>query len=71
MIVVIKMEVKVNETCIGCGYCVGQCPKYFEFNEEGYSEAIKTEVEEADKKEVEEVASGCPVEAIVIEEKEA
>jgi len=64
------MKVKVNETCMGCGYCVANCPKYFDFNEDGFSEAIKTEVEENDEKEVKAIADGCPVSAIVVEEKE-
>ena len=64
-------KVNVNENCIGCGYCVSSCPKYFEFNEEGYSKAIKENVEETDLKEVEEIKDGCPVAAIEITEAEA
>ena len=60
-------KVNVNENCIGCGYCVSSCPKYFEFNDEGYSKAIKEEIDNEDLAEVKEVASGCPVEAITIE----
>ena len=61
-------KVNVNENCIGCGYCVSSCPKYFEFNEEGYSKAIKENIEEADLKEVEEIKDGCPVAAIEVTE---
>ena len=66
-------KVKVNENCIGCGYCVSTCPKYFSFNDEGYSVAIDENIDENDIKEVSEIASGCPVDAIKIvdaEEKE-
>ncbi len=61
-------KVNVNENCIGCGYCVSSCPKYFEFSEEGYSKAIKEDIEEADLKAVEEIKDGCPVAAIEITE---
>ena len=61
-------KVNVNENCIGCGYCVSSCPKYFEFNEEGYSKAIKENIEEDDLKEVEEIKDGCPVAAIEVTE---
>ena len=59
-------KVNVNENCIGCGYCVSSCPKYFEFNDEGYSSVTNEVIEEDDIKEVTEVASGCPVDAIEI-----
>ncbi len=62
-------KVKVNsEMCIGCGLCVSQCPKYFEFNDEGMSVALDTPVSEDDKKEVLNIVESCPVGAIVIEE---
>nr|MBP3259141.1 ferredoxin [Bacilli bacterium] len=61
-------KVNVSENCIGCGYCVSSCPKYFGFNEEGYSKAIKEDIEEADLKAVEEIKDGCPVAAIEITE---
>lgn len=63
-------KVNVDENCIGCGYCVSSCPKYFEFNEEGYSHAIKEVIDKDDEVEVTEVASGCPVDAIKIEDVE-
>lgn len=62
-------KVKVNsDMCIGCGLCVSQCEKYFEFNDEGMSVAIDTPVAEDDKKEVLNIVESCPVGAIVIEE---
>ena len=39
-------KLKVNENCIGCGLCVSQSDKYFEFNDEGFSRAKQEEVEE-------------------------
>lgn len=60
------MKVKVNENCIGCGYCVSACEKYFEFVD-GYSHAIKEDVDAKDVEEVTSVAEGCPVAAIEVE----
>ena len=35
----------VNDTCIGCGLCVAENDKYFEFNDEGFSK-VKQEIVE-------------------------
>ncbi len=61
-------KLKVNENCIGCGLCVAQMDKYFEFNDEGFSSVKKAEVDEADKNDLLNVIESCPAEAIVIEE---
>ena len=61
-------KLKVSDSCIGCGFCVSQMDKYFEFNDEGLSQAKQVNVEEEDKKELLNVVEGCPVGAIVIEE---
>ena len=61
-------KLKVNENCIGCGLCVSQNDKYFEFNDEGFSCAKQEEVEEEDKKELLNIIESCPAEAISIEE---
>ena len=29
-------KITVNESCIGCGTCVGVAPDVFEMNDEGY-----------------------------------
>jgi ferredoxin len=61
-------KLNVNDTCIGCGLCVSQMEKYFEFNDEGLSSVKQEEVEEEDKKELLNIVDSCPVGAIVIEE---
>lgn len=58
----------VNENCIGCGLCVAQCDKYFEFNDEGFSKVKQETIAEEDKKELLNIVEACPGEAIVIEE---
>jgi len=58
----------VKDTCIGCGLCVAECEKYFEFNDEGFSKVKQENVEDEDKKELLNVIESCPGEAIVIEE---
>lgn len=60
-------KVKVNQdACIGCGACVSMANEYFDFNDEGYSEAIKEVIEDSDLELVEDAASCCPVDAISI-----
>ena len=61
-------KVKVSDACIGCGLCVSQCEKYFEFNDSGLSQGKDIPVESDDKKEVLNIVESCPVGAIVIEE---
>ena len=61
-------KLKVTDACIGCGLCVGQNEKYFEFNEEGMSRPKQEEVEPEDKAELLKIVESCPGEAIVIEE---
>lgn len=61
-------KLKVNDTCIGCGLCVAENDKYFEFNDEGFSKVKQENVEEADKKDILNIIEACPSESIVIEE---
>ena len=60
-------KIKVNETCIGCGLCISQKEEYFEFNDEGLSQAKDVEVKPEDKKELLNIVESCPVGALVIE----
>ncbi|MEG2457800.1 MAG: ferredoxin [Bacilli bacterium] len=62
-------KVKVDQgKCVGCGICIGQCPKYFIFNDNGLSEETNTPVEASDKSDILSSIEMCPTEAIVIEE---
>ncbi len=62
-------KLKVNdEMCIGCGLCVSQNEKYFEFNDEGLSKVKKDIVEDDDKKQLLNIIESCPAGAIIIEE---
>ena len=60
-------KLNVTDACIGCGLCIAQNDKYFEFNDEGLCKVKKEEVEENDKKELLNIVEACPAEAIVIE----
>ena len=53
-------KITVNESCIGCGTCVGVAPDVFEMNDEGLSSVIGDDVDSA--------AESCPVEAIEVED---
>ena len=51
-------KITVNESCIGCGTCVGVAPDVF-----GLSSVIGDDVDSA-----KEAAESCPVEAIEVED---
>ncbi len=62
-------KLKVDQSkCIGCGACVGVAPTYFDFNDNGLSEAIKQD--ELENEEVHQAIEMCPVNAITKEEVE-
>ncbi|MEI7498202.1 MAG: ferredoxin [Candidatus Falkowbacteria bacterium] len=55
--------IKVDDiACIGCGTCVALCPKCFQMNAEGKSEAISQDDIECAKN----AAASCPVQAITV-----
>ena len=60
-------KLRVTDSCIGCGMCVSQNEKYFEFNDEGLSH-VKQEIIDGDKPELLNLVESCPGEAILIEE---
>ena len=61
-------KLKVSDACIGCGLCVAQNEKYFEFNDDGFSKVKQEEIDEGDKADLLDIVEACPGEAITIEE---
>lgn len=66
------MKVKViKDKCIGCGNCVGLTEScVFDFDEDGFAEAIVDEVPAEEKEKVKMAIEQCPTEAIVEEKVE-
>ena len=64
------MQAKViRERCIGCGACASVCPKVFDMDQEGLAIVIANPVPAEEEISTQEAADGCPVEAIMIEQK--
>lgn len=62
------MKAKVIENlCIGCGACQALAPDEFELNDNGVSESLNQEVDEANVDAVYEACELCPTNAIVID----
>lgn len=63
------MKAKVLDSlCIGCGACAALVPDEFDFNDDGYAEAVNEEVKEENKDLVKEAKENCPTGAISVEE---
>lgn len=60
------MDARINENCIGCGFCVSVCPDVFVMTDEDVAKA-QGNVPEKLESEVMEAAEGCPVDAIEVE----
>jgi ferredoxin len=57
-----KITVDAN-ACVGCGLCVSACPDCFEMDDNGVA---KVKAQGCSSCNVSEVASQCPVNAIVV-----
>ena len=55
-----------QDTCTGCGLCVGTCPEVFELGDSA-ARVIGDSVPPAAAKSCKDAADDCPVEAIRIE----
>ena len=55
-----------KEECIGCGFCIGAAPEFFEFEEDGLSKAKVETVEEVNE-ELKTALENCPTGAIKVE----
>lgn len=59
------MKVNVNkDACIGCGACVSICDKVFEFDDEGMSKVVDSNVPSDLEDDVKEAVESCPTAAI-------
>jgi len=59
-------KVKVDKAlCTGCGVCVDMCPDIFQLGADGLADVVKEG--DCGGTSMEEVVSGCPVNAIIIE----
>lgn len=59
-------KVKIDEsTCVGCGLCANSCPDVFEMTDSGIAKVKTSESKSCD---LQEVASQCPVNSIIVEE---
>ena len=54
-----------ENACVGCGLCVNLCPDVFELDENSMAKIKANECENCN---LHEIASQCPVNAIIIEE---
>ena len=59
-------EVRIDDTCVGCGTCVEICPEVFEL--EGELATIKKGADLSLDQKIIDSAEACPVEAIHYEQ---
>ena len=59
-------EVRIDDTCVGCGSCVEICPEVFEL--EGELATIKKSANLSLDQKIIDSAEACPVEAIHYEQ---
>lgn len=57
-----------QDTCIGCGACIAECPEVYSWNEDEKSVAIEGDVPEENIEGAKAGRNVCPVDAIDIKE---
>ncbi len=60
-----KKIIVSEDLCIGCGACVALDNEDFKFNDKGFSEPIKSDIEEVSEN-LQNACSSCPTSAIKI-----
>ena len=58
------MKFKVNENCVGCGFCTSHCPDIFEMTDEGLAKAKREAETENEISLATDAMENCPVNAI-------
>lgn len=58
-----------KDICIGCGFCAANLDSIFTMDDDDLATTKKDIVPKDDEEEVKDIAEGCPVGAIKIEEK--
>lgn len=58
----------IEDKCIGCGQCEAVCNTVFQINDEGFATTITDNINDELVEDVKMAASGCPTDAIEIEE---
>ncbi|MYW02374.1 ferredoxin [Streptomyces sp. SID3343] len=62
------MQIRIDHhTCIGSGQCVLTAPGVFTQDEDGYSELVPEGAAATTRRQVQEAALSCPVQAITLE----
>ncbi|KAJ49858.1 ferredoxin [Clostridium tetanomorphum] len=57
-----------EEACIGCGLCPSVAPDIFQMNDDGKAEVVAEDVPNGMEDAAKEAESGCPTNAIAVEE---
>ena len=58
----------IEDKCIGCGQCEAVCDKVFQIGDEGVATVITDKIDENLTDDVKMAASGCPTDAIEVNE---
>jgi ferredoxin len=61
----IEIEV-LTERCISSGNCVDLAPDVFDMDDDGLVHALQHQVDESRRREVDQAAAVCPVQAILL-----
>ena len=63
------MRVRIEDTCTACGLCVDTCPDVFEMGDD-IAQVMIDDVPAEHEDAVQQAADECPVEAIIVDQKQ-